>query len=317
MKRPVTITVWTIFWTIAYVVLLSIFASSTEWLPVDYIYTCIFIVTLMAAVATNEYSRRRLMTGGKYGLWLLRLFVIGVAFAGFNNFVFSRLIDYILPGYYFISYYSFVDLLEFFETFLVLTTLISLSMERFQLEKEKAIAEFKALANQVNPHFLFNSLTVLYSLSLEDKKETSSAIIKLSDILRYVIYKSSESNVSLTSEAQILRDYIDLQRYRIHPSTRVEYSEHLHADVSIAPMLFLPLLENAFKHGEAVIVAELKCERNVVNFNITNNKTNAATTPGIGLANLKERLRLLYPGRHSLNISETENEFKVNMQISL
>lgn len=316
MKQPVIITTWVIFWTIAYFVLLSIFASSSEWQNVDYIYTFIFMLTLMAAVGTNEYSRRRLLTGRKYGLWLLRLFVIGVAFASVNQLIFNRLIDYILPGYYFISYYSLVDLLKFFEGFLVLTTLISLSIERFQLEKEKATAEFKALSNQVNPHFLFNGLTVLYSLSLKDSRETSSAIIKLSDILRYVIYGSSNATVSLASEAKILRDYIDLQRYRIHPSTKVEYVEHLDNDVSIAPMIFLPLLENAFKHGEGVISAELKCERNVVNFNITNNKTNAASVPGIGLNNLRERLRLLYPG-HLFKIDETENEFSVSLRISL
>ncbi|MEJ0033924.1 MAG: hypothetical protein WDO15_27955 [Bacteroidota bacterium] len=137
MKQPVIITTWVIFWTIAYFVLLSIFASSSEWQNVDYIYTFIFMLTLMAAVGTNEYSRRRLLTGRKYGLWLLRLFVIGVAFASVNQLIFNRLIDYILPGYYFISYYSLVDLLKFFEGFLVLTTLISLSIERFSIRERK------------------------------------------------------------------------------------------------------------------------------------------------------------------------------------
>ncbi|MEJ0033925.1 MAG: histidine kinase [Bacteroidota bacterium] len=105
----------------------------------------------------------------------------------------------------------------------------------------------------MNPHFLFNGLTVLYSLSLKDSRETSSAIIKLSDILRYVIYGSSNATVSLASEAKILRDYIDLQRYRIHPSTKVEYVEHLDNDVSIAPMIFLPLLENAIQNMARVL----------------------------------------------------------------
>lgn len=317
IKVPVRTIAWIVFWTMSYFVLLNIFESSARWQKVDYIYTFIFVLTLMAAVATNEYSRLRLLMGRRYGLWLLRLFLMAVAFASLNNLIFDRLIDYVLPGYYFISYYSLFDLLKFFGAFLGLTTLISLSLEWFQLRQEKATAEFKALANQVNPHFLFNGLTVIYSLSLKDSGETSSAIIKLSDLLRYVIYQTSESWVSLASEAKILRDYIDLQRYRIQPTTRIEYAEQLNDDVQVAPMLFLPLLENAFKHGEALISMELKSERNVINFNITNNKSNVTSTSGIGLNNLKERLKLIYPGRHSFVINENENEFSVSMQISL
>lgn len=314
MRRWVKVIIWTTFWTMAYFVLLNIFASSIEWQMVDYIYTAIFMVTLMGAVCVNEYARSR---SRRYGLWLVTFAAIGCVFAAMNHIIFARLIDFILPGYYFISYYSYFDLLKFFASFLGLTTLISLSIESLRLEKEKATAEFKALVNQVNPHFLFNSLTVLYSLALNDRKETSSAIIKLSDILRYVIYKSSDDRVSLASEAQLLRDYIDLQRYRIQPTTRIEYAEQLNGDVQVAPMLFLPLLENSFKHGETVISMELKCERNVVNFNITNNKSKVTSSSGIGLNNLKERLKLIYPGRHSFVIDESENEFSVSMQISL
>ncbi|MEI9921545.1 MAG: histidine kinase [Bacteroidota bacterium] len=317
MSRRVTAIVWITFWTVAYFVLLSIFSSSGEWQRIDYIYTVIFMTTLMAAVVVNEYFRRRYFASGRYLAWLAIAVADGVAFAAVNDFLFDKVIDYILPGYYFIAYYSHFDLLKFFGAFLGLSTLIGLSMESFQLQKEKSTAEFKALANQVNPHFLFNGLTVLYTLSFNNNNETSSAIIKLSDILRYVIYKSPDNRVSLASEASILRDYIDLQRYRVHPDTKIEYVENLHDDVTIAPMLFLPLLENAFKHGEAVITMELRCEKNVVNFNITNKRTNVRSAPGIGLSNLKERLKLLYPGRHSFRIVETENKFSVNMRISL
>jgi sensor histidine kinase YesM len=317
MKRWIKIVIWVAFWTIAYFVLLNIFASSSQWQKIDFIYTSVFTATLIGAVAVSEYSRRRLLLTKRYGLWALSVIFILAAFSFVNQIIFAKLIDFVLPGYYFISYYSYFDLFKFFGSFLVLTTLISLSIEWFQLEKEKATAEFKALVNQVNPHFLFNSLTVLYSLSLNDRKETSSAIIKLSDILRYVIYKSSDNRVSLVSEAEILRDYIDLQRYRVHPATKIDYVEQLNGDVQVAPMLFLPLLENAFKHGETVISMELKCERNVVNFNITNNKSKVRSMAGIGLKNLKERLSLLYPRQHLFVINETENEFSVSMQISL
>jgi LytS/YehU family sensor histidine kinase len=194
-----------------------------------------------------------------------------------------------------------------------------------ELKKEKLQAEFKALANQVNPHFLFNSLTVLYTLALKDSKETSSAIIKLSDILRYVIYQSSQPRVTLGSEARILRDYIDLQRYRVHPSTKIEFTEKISAgDTQVAPMLFLPLVENSFKHGvhseteHAFVTMSLEEKNGIVNFNITNNKPldmTAEKSKGIGLKNLRDRLLLIYPEHHKFTVTEAGSTFSIHMQI--
>lgn len=333
MKRYTETAIWIAFWIVSYFILLNIFSTSSEWMPIDYVYTAIFMVTLMMAVASSEFYRRKLLSKRSYKLWAVNIYGVIMIFAFLNEILFDKLIDYILPGYYFISYYSFFDLVKFFISFVGLSTLIGLSMEWFQLqeersniavlEKEKSDAEFKALVSQVNPHFLFNGLTVLYSLALKDNKETPAAIIKLSDILRYVIYKSSEPAVRLSSEAAILRDYIDLQRYRVHPTTQIDFEESISNDLSISPMLFLPLVENAFKHGvhgeteNAFVRIVLREEKAVVNFTIANNKSFVKTEPGIGLNNLKERLKLLYPGRHKFVVTETGNVFNVNMQISL
>lgn len=322
MKKEVKIAVWIIFWIMAYFVLLGMFASSGEWLKIDVIYTTIFILTLMAAAWANNYYRLKT----SYKQWALIASGIIMLGAFFNGVLFDYLIDFVLPGYYFISYYSFYDLLKFYAAFVGLTTLISLSIERFDiavLQKENANAEFRSLVSQVNPHFLFNGLTVLYTLSLKDSKETSSAIIKLSDILRYVIYHSSENTVKLSSEASILRDYIDLQRYRVHPTTKIKFHESISKDVSVSPMLFLPLVENAFKHGvhneteNAFVEISLCEEQGVIKFDISNNKSDMTTTPGIGLKNLRDRLQLIYPGRHSFVVNETDNRFNVNLHISL
>jgi LytS/YehU family sensor histidine kinase len=327
MKGWIKIIVWSVFWIVSYFVLLSIFASSSEWQSIDHIYTLIFMATLIMAVASSEYYRRRLLAKKAYKMWAINLYGVIVIFAFFNQVLFDKLIDFILPGYYFISYYTFFNLLEFFGAFVGLATLISLSMEWFQLQelrKEKSIAEFKALVNQVNPHFLFNGLTVLYTLSLKDNKETSSAIIKLSDILRYVIYQSSANSVSVASEAAILRDYIDLQRYRVHPTTQIDFTEEISTnETAIAPMLFLPLVENAFKHGvhgetqNAFVRMTLREHGGVVNFTITNNRSQINTTPGIGLKNLRERLKLTYPDNHSFVITETDTMYTVNMQVTI
>ncbi len=325
MKRHNVVVIWFIFWTISYFILLGIFASSSEWQKIDYIYTAIFLVTLMIPVAVNEFILLpRLLFQRSYFLWLAAVDVLIWISIWFNELLFGKLIDFILPDYYFISYYEFIDLFKFFGAFVGLTTLMSLSLEWFKLQKEETTAatgRLNNLINQVNPHFLFNSLTVLYTLSLKDNRATSAAIIKLSDILRYVIYKSPNDTVKLSSEAAILRDYIDLQRYRVHPTTRIDFTDNIKGDVSVAPMLFLPLVENAFKHGvhgeteNAFVHISLLEDKGVVNFKIRNNKSNTGTTPGIGLKNLKERLDLLYPGKHSFVIAETENEFNVEMHL--
>lgn len=326
-----------LFWTISFFVLLNIFAGPGKWQKIDYIYTSIFITTLIMAVTVNfwlimpKYLSRKLSV-----LFLLFTALNILVFTFFNQLLFDKLIDYILPGYYFISYYEFGDLLKFFFVFVTLTTLIQLSREWFQLqethhsmvvlEKGKIDAELKALTNQVNPHFLFNSLTVLYSLALKNSAETSGAIIKLSDILRYVIYDAASGKVSLKSEINIIRNYIDLQRYRIDPTTRIDFKEEIEDEnTEVIPMLFLPLVENSFKHGvksevsAMFITIVLKSVGGVVNFTITNNKSdmpsNEKASGGIGLKNIEDRLKLVYKNAYTFSVSQTDTAFTVNLKM--
>jgi sensor histidine kinase YesM len=317
------------FWVISYFVLLNMFAGSSHWQKIDYIYTSIFIATIIISVTINAWLLMpEFLKKKKYVAYcVLTVFNIsGVAF--FNHLLFDKLIDHILPDYYFISYYSYVDLLKFFVTFVGLTTLIHLSWEWFQLqetkhryarlEREKIEAEYRALSNQVNPHFLFNSLTVLYSLSLRNSTETSGAVLKLSDILRYVIYESATGKVSIRSEAELIQNYIDLQRHRIHPLTEVKFIIDIDNDKTpIVPMILLPLVENSFKHGAK---GEVQTEGDVINFSIINNKPEESGTVeegGIGLSNIKNRLQLIYPGRHVFEIEERDKTFSVRLTLQV
>jgi hypothetical protein len=323
------------FWVIAYFVLLNMFAGSSQWQMIDYIYTSIFIGTIIICVTINSWLLiPRLLKQKKYLLYCALGILNVLALAFFNHILFDKLIDYILPGYYFISYYSYTDLLKFFFAFVSLTTLIHLSWEWFQLqetkhryallEREKIDAEFKALSNQVNPHFLFNSLTVLYSLALKNSGETPGAIIKLSDILRYVIYESATGKVPIRSEIDLIQNYIDLQRHRIHASTQIEFVTEVAAgEANIVPMILLPLVENSFKHGakgdieNTFIRIRLQSVNGIVNFNIVNNKTASESGPsektggGIGLANIRNRLKLMYPQKHTLHVDDSEKTFSV------
>jgi LytS/YehU family sensor histidine kinase len=194
------------------------------------------------------------------------------------------------------------------------------------IEKEKATAELQALMSQVNPHFLFNSLTVLYGLSLKKSEDTSDAIVKLSDILRYVIYESAKGKVNLSSEIELINNYICLQRYRVTDQVKIEFDNQvLDPKIEIEPMLLLPLLENSFKHGvkgdigRTFIEMKLLATPTEVQFRITNNKTTAPSAEqpwgGIGLKNIRERLRLVYPGKHTFTIHETDAIFSVDLVI--
>ncbi len=219
----------------------------------------------------------------------------------------------------------------------MLTTLLKLSKEWFQLiesnqklietEKEKVKIELKALRAQVNPHFLFNSLNVLYSLALKTAKETPEAIIKLSDILRYVIYDSNKEKVNLKSEVELINNYLSLQNHRIDDSSNIVFKTDIKNEIQISPMLFLPLVENSFKHGikgdiiNTYVTISLTANSNELYFEIENNKgksDNPADEPAgrIGLTNIKKRLELLYPEKHTFIISEDDENFKVLLKLN-
>ncbi len=329
-----------VFGVSAYFILLSMFASSSSWELIDHIYTSIFLGTLIIFGTVNEWViQKRFLRENYYG-WFIGLTALNImAGAVFNQLLFDKLIDFILPGYYFISYYEYFDLVKFFFVYIFLITLLDLSWEWFQLqdtrhkmtllEKEKVDAELTALTNQVNPHFLFNSLTVVYGLALKRSEETAAAVVKLSDILRYVIYDASRNKVEITSEVQHISNYIDLQRYRISTDARISFHHEIQKQhIFIEPMILLPLVENCFKHGvkgeigsEAFADIDLFADEKVIRFRTSNNKnaegSNEWGPGGVGLKNIQNRLRLVYPDRHTLKIDDSEKIFTVNLTISL
>jgi sensor histidine kinase YesM len=323
------------FWIATYFVFLTIFSTSSTWHSIDYIYTGIFMFTMMIAVWINAYLLiPRLLQERRYQFYLVSVCTVILASSYFNHLLFDKLIDYILPGYYFIAYYGMPDLLIFFGALVALATLIQLTLEWFDLqeskqsaillEKEKVTAELQALTNQVNPHFLFNSLSVLYSLSLRESKEAPTAIMQLSDILKYVIYEASRKVVPLGAEVEMIKNYIGLQRYRVHPSTTIEFKESgIDGSFLVMPMLFLPLIENSFKHGmhsetqNGLVVMDLRTNPESVEFSIANNKLeeNNVSKGGVGLKNLMTRLQLVYKDRHEFKVIEEPGNFAVHVKL--
>lgn len=198
---------------------------------------------------------------------------------------------------------------------------------RYILEKEKSDAELLFLKQQINPHFLFNSLNSIYSLANKKSDLTTEAVLKLSFILRYVLYHSREDQVPLTDELTTLENYIELQRLRITEKVKLDYI--IEGDPSlyfIEPLLMMPIFENAFKYGvdsitESFIRIYIKIKNGKLNLEISNKiiplEIKNKEESGIGLENIKRRLELLYPDSYYLNIYEEKQIFYVKLNIKL
>lgn len=194
-----------------------------------------------------------------------------------------------------------------------------------QLKNEKAKTELLHLKSQVNPHFFFNTLNNLYALVGRDTDKAREMILKLSDMMRYSIYEGQKDWVKLEQEVDYLQNYIELHKMRYHKEIDISFNVDIQEEgYQIMPLLFIILLENAFKHGaeklkeEAYIKLNMIANQKVLNFSIENNyDTEAQKEEGIGLKNLKRRLELMYPKKHFLATSDINGIYKAQLSIKL
>ncbi|MTI87515.1 MAG: hypothetical protein FH748_06055 [Balneolaceae bacterium] len=192
------------------------------------------------------------------------------------------------------------------------------------LKAEKAEAELALLRSQVNPHFFFNTLNNLYSLVVQESEKAPDVILKLSDMMRYTIYEGDKQQVPLQDEIHYLQRYIDLHKIRYQKKVDIRFEIPEEPEAMVAPLLFIVPLENAFKHGVeslregAYIHASIKTEQGKIVFEIANNyEKGTKRGKGIGLENLKQRLELLYPNQHLLDIKQEEGVFTVKLQVEV
>lgn len=327
-----------ILWGLSFFILLFSF-TQTNPTKIDYIYTGCFLTTIIIPVLINLYLLiPKLLKQEKYTLYVV-LFILNLAlFTQLNIWFFEYLIDFIFPDYYFISYHSNTKLTTIFSIFLIATTLIKLSEDWFYFNRNEnrelksknqhIETQLSFLRSQINPHFLFNSLNVIYALAVEKKNETKDAIVQLSDILRYIIYDSSTKKISLKEEITLLKKYIEFQKFRQHDSNNITFNKSIDDEnYTIYPMLLLPLIENSFKHG-----IKGSIENTFININMTQNnegflfyiENNYSEMPikgeneysGLGLENIKQNLEIVYPKKHELKILKTEDKFMVTLKLS-
>lgn len=193
-------------------------------------------------------------------------------------------------------------------------------------------ANFDFLRSQINPHFLFNALNTIYGTAIQEKADrTSEGIEKLGDMMRFMLQENMQEKISLTREIDYLNNYISFQKLRTDPNPKIRIESHIDQqprNIQIAPMLLIPFVENAFKHGISFrecshIKIGLEVKEKTLYFDVFNTKhPRPENDPekdksGIGLNNVKQRLKLMYPGRHELIIRETGKDFFVHLTIKL
>jgi hypothetical protein len=195
-----------------------------------------------------------------------------------------------------------------------------------ELEKEKLNSELAFLKNQVSPHFFFNTLNNIYSLIGIDGPTAQDSVLKLSKLMRYLLYESEHGETQMSHEIDFMNNYIDLMKLRLSPRVelQIEFPEEFQ-DFTIPPLLFVPFIENAFKHGinsrdRSFINIRMEIKNEQISFIAENSMGKSSQTgdlqhSGIGLENVRKRLALLFPDKHELVIKQDEAVFQVQLSI--
>lgn len=275
----------------------------------------------------------------KYRLFLLySVYTIVISFAGIvlsifyglvfssylkdlNTAVLTKSVPLIILGVYFItvvataiglfvySYYSGVKNEDLKNKFL---------QTQLQLKEQ----ELKFLKMQLHPHFLFNSLNTIYGIALKKGDEAPEMILRLSNLLDYILYQVDKKSVLLIDEVNHLEDYLALEKMRFHDTLKVNFKKNIaEQDLQIAPMLLIPFVENSFKHGGIVngflsIDIDVKTTKNQLLFCVSNTvQDDIKSSGGIGLKNIEKRLNMLYPNKHELEIKQDNTTFSVALKI--
>lgn len=202
--------------------------------------------------------------------------------------------------------------------------------DRKELETQRMQSEIKFLKSQINPHFLFNTLNSLYALTLKKSDNAPGIVIKLSEMMRYMLYECNERRVPLQKEVNYIQNYLDLEKLRQSGQSEIMFS--VEGEVNnqmIAPLIFIPFLENSFKHGlnhqlgDGYVHVRMKVLENKLLLRIINSKPLLKPQPsdkpsgGIGLVNVRRRLNLLYPNQYKLDIKDSDKEHIVELSLDL
>jgi hypothetical protein len=337
LNKIVRIAIHTLFWLCAWFFFFFYYKRYSE--VNNYTLTA-SIINLVAAIATvytfNYYLIPKILLKNKlrkfiafafvaivmffYIQLLLTLFLV-VKLLNVENRLFPEMIDVVML---------------FFNMFFVVFVAIAIKFYKRwsekdfreqQVQKEKVEAELQMLKTQINPHFLFNTLNSIYVLAMKKSEQTANVVMKLSDILDYILYRIDAPKIAITTEIQIIENYIELEKIRFTDRVNLTFTSNFKTkDIQIPPMLIIPFVENAFKHGvgksmdKSWINITIKETDRMLNIEVSNTKSQNAIkgeAGGIGLLNVKRRLDLLFGDGYKLDITEKNNRFDVFLSIPI
>jgi len=277
-------------------------------------------VTLHSFLLIKAFFRQR-----RYGLYFAALFFLLLS---------SSLVSVPVINYFATMKVNVVQ--HFFNTasFIIMVTLLEFYRQNMlqqawfqELQANQAQAELHVLKSQINPHFLFNTLNSIYSLALDRSEHAAEVVLKLGDLMRYMLEQTTQPYVLLSQELAYLENYLWLEKLRLGPRADVQLHVSGSTSRQIAPMLFLPFVENSFKHGvgrlakQVCVMIVIKSEPESLSFIIENTKPEQPSQrpegerQPTGLRNVRRRLDLLYPGRHQLELEEQTALYRVRLHI--
>ncbi len=247
--------------------------------------------------------------------------VLFLKWFGIKNYTDGTTLTYYISDNFFIC----TGILTMSTVFWTIKHLIESDKANAVLAQQKQQAEVSFLRNQVNPHFIFNTMNNIYAMVSQQSAQALPAIEKLSGIMRYVMSESDVEQIALNKEIAYIHNFIELQTIRIKTANTVQFSITGQTDGwYIAPLLLIPFVENGFKHGvtskqDQPFIIDLSVQNNTLSFKATNyiNQGIKDESNGIGLRNVQKRLQLLYPGKHTLLINETDGVFTALLTIAL
>jgi len=305
------------------------------------------IPEILAAYSLVYWQIPKLLYRKKYLLFFLSVILGCYVFTGLARVMVVHIIEelYRLPPFGQESLWEiFTDVKRLYDYYFYsvfvpvsLFVIVKLLKERFEekskheiLEKEKVSAELNFFKAQIHPHFLFNTLNNLYVLTLQKSEKASETVLKLSEMLDYMLYQCNDDRVTIDKELKLIRNYIDLERLRYGERLELNFNQTIDTpQTQIAPLILVSLIENAFKHGASgaikkpIIKIDITVEKGQLYFSVYNTKTklkqddNTNFKKGIGVSNTKSQLQLLYPGKHEFEIIEEDLSYHVKLHVDL
>jgi len=285
------------------------------------------IIRALPPVYLHFYIFEKTFSKRRYGWYALLLIILITAWGMTDSLLISRILDFPEPT---------IGSIFFVISFIMITTMLKLAKAGFEqrmtlqeIQSKHLQTELELLKTQINPHFLFNTLNNLFGMARRQDKATADGISRLSHLMRYMIYDSNVEKIDLKMEVNQIQRLIELQKLRFtkEDDITIDFQIVGELNVQIPPMLLLPFIENAFKHGISLenpsfIKIQLEVLESTLRFSVKNtNHTSKGKTeksiPGMGLRNVKRRLELLFPGIHELTVQKTDQEWDVELTLHL